>query len=218
MYNIKLLLLLTVLIVIIITYSKDNAQENMTNNTEAIANIASIYNTNNMTLTNANITSKMIANDLNVTGETTVDNLDGNKVHISNLQLKPSTNGNSSMTIPAGKYSYKIFGGGDVLSNNGGVSENGFDIYQYDPNASASWILKNDKNNIVTFNNEIKIDKTMPVTNSVKGPSIGNWSGWADGELKSECPPGYYCAGLGAYRESDFKRFEVICKKFPFYK
>ena len=98
----KQLVLFIILILIIITILY-NTNEYFTTDTEALANIASLYNSGNFTLTNASIT-----NDLNVNGLLTASGdakmnsnvyIEGNAQMNKNLIVNGDTNLNKNITI-----------------------------------------------------------------------------------------------------------------------
>jgi len=134
-------------------------QFDATQSNEAVQNLTSVYNKDNIAVTN-----------LNTTGNATINNLQALNAKVSNFETSRETNGNSSMTIGAGDYYYKLWGGGN--QGLGGVTPNGFDLFQYDGKGGINNILRVDKEGSL-INNGIKFSR--------------KWTGSTDGATdKSE--------------------------------
>jgi hypothetical protein len=109
--NIINILLIFVFLVLIYGNLKGKSilQENMTNatasNAEAIANVASLYNTGNFTMTNATIT-----NDANITNKSTTKNLD--VTGIANITIANITNG---LNVGSGNNKLTVDSNGNVV-------------------------------------------------------------------------------------------------------
>ena len=130
------IVIIFVFIIICFILITSASNEHLTDS-DAIQNLASIYNSNKLVVTNANVTGSL------TTGSLTAGNLTAGSLSSSNIQ------------VPAGKYSYSFLGGDSAGTS--GVSANGIDLYRYTPSGYSGWIYKVDQNGVVTIGNALRI-------------------------------------------------------------
>jgi hypothetical protein len=184
---------------------------------EAIQNIASIYNKDNLSATNINASGNMTATNMT----TTQGVFAGNGLHVTG-----NVDATGNISIWDGKKGFKatlddmsILGGPNNMQTRIALGRIDNTLYggTWEPqdltitakNLKASGNIT--ANGVINANGGFKTPLDMT---TVDGGQVGLWAG-NDGH-SVRCPNGYYVAGFDQPTHSD-KAFRSICRKLPGY-
>jgi hypothetical protein len=227
--NISILTIIVLLVLFL--YRNYIAEENFATDLEAVANVASLYNTGNFQVNNMNVTqdakvggTASISGNAVISGNASVaQNLNANVISASNgittnSSLITNTNSNEggNISIRNGNKTGSKISNWTIFNMTGGYGDSlKFWRYGADGSNPGPVVSFGDDGNVEMTNN-LSIGGALKVGQidytEQSGGAVGLWNDW--GGKKARCPNGYYVAGFDQNDHPD-RLFYVICRKLP---